>query len=440
MRRKILFRTVLVTLLAFCLIGHVFAGGGRQQQGGTGRPVTITFANWVSVEDATQNDILGMIDAFQTANPGITIRNQGIAVSDIVRELTIMSAAGNPPDIAQVVNDNVIQLQSAGFLASLDNLLSPSFVADLYPDLYDSVGLVNGRHYAAPWANTTHGLFYNKVLMQQAGLDPSRPPKTMDELTQMMRTARQRLPDDVIIFQTDTTVRTLGLLHMWPFMLAFNDGVSPYTLDGKVNYNTPGMKAYMEWVRMLVNEKLTLPGMRYGQFRPYAAQNKLLFGNDWTCFDGIVRSLDETKTLTPEIMYRTWGATALPTGRDGRYRVPSQAHTLVVFERSNNKEAAARFLEFMISSPLAIDGYIGKNGFTPVTRSALQQSPALQRSEFIASFVRDVVPASVTMPTGPDYALYAEVIMTGVQEAITTNRSIDDILVEGQRKLEDLFR
>ncbi|MCL2043363.1 MAG: hypothetical protein FWG89_04400 [Treponema sp.] len=72
--------------------------------------------------------------------------------------------------------------------------------------------------------------------------------------------------------------------------------------------------------------------------------------------------------------------------------------------------------------------------------SAISKSPALQRSEFIESFVSDVVPSSVPMPTCPDYAEYAEIIMTGVQEMITTNRSVDDVLADGQRRLEALFR
>ena len=296
------------------------------------------------------------------------------------------------------------------------------------------------RSYGVPWANSTQGMFYNRDLMAQAGLDPNKLPVTMDELTALLKAGKQNLPDDVIMLQTDTTVRTIGLFTNWPFMLAFNEGVPPYTLDGKVNYNTPGMKAYMEWMRMLVNEGLTLPGLRMGQFRPYAAQNKLLVGNDWTTFDGIVRSMDETGQLTPDVMYKTWAAAAMPVGKDGKSRTPVSAHTLALFEGSNNKEAGAKFLEYLVASQTALDGYIGKNGFTPVTKDAVAKCKALQESDFIAAFIKEVVPASVPMPTGADYGEYSEIIMTGVQEVITTNRSVDDILADGQRRLEALFR
>ena len=429
-------KLIMLPALLFIAAALSFAGGGAQQSG----PVTLTFTNWASAEEATQNDILGVIGSFKTANPNISITNQGIGFSDIVQELTIRSAAGNAPDISQLPSDNLIQMQAAGFLAPVDGLLSSAFVSNLFPDVYDAVSLVGGKHYGVPWANSTQGMFYNRELMTKAGLDPNKLPKTMDEFTSMMRTARKNLPDDVVIFQTDTTVRTIGLFTNWPFMLAFNGGVEPYTLDGKVNYNTPGMKAYMEWMRILVNEKLTLPGLRMGQFRPYAAQNKLVFGNDWTTFDGIVRSMDATKTLTPARMYQIWAAGPIPVGKDGKSRTPVSAHTLVIFQGSKNKDAAAKFLEYLVGSQTALDNYIGKNGFTPVTKDAMSKCQALQQSAFIASFVKDVVPTSVRMPTGPDYNSYAEIIMTGVQQAITTTRSIDDILADGQKKLEALFK
>ena len=94
----------------------------------------------------------------------------------------------------------------------------------------------------------------------------------------------------------------------------------------------------------------------------------------------------------------------------------------------------------MVGSPKAIDTYIGKFGALPVTKSAISKSPVLQKSEFIKSFIQDVVPATVILPTGPEYAECSEIIMTGVQEAITTTKSIDAILADGQKKLEALFK
>ncbi|AEF81901.1 ABC transporter substrate-binding protein [Leadbettera azotonutricia] len=417
------------------LPGFLHAGGAKASDGGV---KTISFANWASVEEATQSRIAAVITAFEQAHPDLKIDVQGIPVSDIVKEITIRSTAGNPPDIAQLSSDNVRQLQSANLLIPLDDLLSADFKKDLYPDLYDATGLIDGKHYAAPWANSTHGLFYNKKLLAQAGLDPNKPPKTIDELNAILRAAKPKLPAGTLFLQVDTTVRTLGLIHQWPFLLAFNNGVEPYNLKGEVHFNTPGIKAYLEWLRWLVKEEYTLPGLKYGEFRPYAAQDKLLFGNDWTTFDGILRSLNPQ--LTPAILYETWGATALPAGSDGKARTPVQAHALVIFRNSKVQKETASFLEFLAASPDSLNKYIAASGFTPATQSAFSKAPAFSESGFIKSFISDVVPTSVPMPTGPDYASYAEIIMTAVQQVITTDAAIQPILDDGQKKLEALFK
>ncbi|MDR1797804.1 MAG: extracellular solute-binding protein [Clostridiales Family XIII bacterium] len=404
---------------------------------GDGEVKTVTFANWAAAEESTQPYIAEVISAFEAENPNIKIDVQSIPVSDILKEVTIQATAGNAPDIAQISSDNVLQLQTAGLIQPLDDLLGADFQADLYPDLYDSIGVVDGKHYASPWANSTHGFFYNRKLLEQAGLDPDSPPKTIDELKEALTVAREKLPDDVILLQADTTVRTLGLTQQWPFLVAFNDGVAPFTLEGEVNFNTEGIKEYMEFMRWAVDENITLPGLKYGEFRPYAAQDKLLFGNDVSCFDGIVRSLNEE--LTPEILYETWGATALPGTNAGVQATPVQAHSLVIFEGSDVSEEAALFLEYLVASDAGLNDYIAPTGWVPAVQSANEKSPAIAENPIVTSFIEDVVPTGTTLPTGPDYTSYAEIIMTAVQQVITTDDEIQPILDDAQAQLEALF-
>ena len=400
-------------------------------------PIVVTFMNWGTIEEASQDHLLAVIAAFEAENPGIIIDNQPVGVSDIVREVTIRSIAGNPPDVAQLHGDNVGQMHAAGFLQPVGPLLSQEFMDDLFPVLFDVIGLIDGQHYAVPWANSTHGLFYNRILMEQAGLDPNRPPRNIEEMTQMMIQARERLPADVHILQADTSVRTIGLSQQWPIMLAFMNGVQPYTLCGQANMTHPGMIEYLEWMRMLVNEGITTEGLFMGMFRPFAAQNNLLFANDWTTFDGIVRSMNDE--LTREIMFETWGATHLPAGSDGIARTNVNAHVLTIFRDSQVSEAAGRFVEFLVNSEVAVQQYIAQMGFTPVTASAFDKAPELNDNEFIRAFVSDVMPTSVPMPTGPDFGEFATIVMTAVQEAVTTDRDIIAIAEDAQRRLEMLF-
>jgi len=41
-----------------------------------------------------------------------------------------------------------------------------------------------GYYYCLPWGTDTYALFWNKDLFEDAGLDPDRPPQTMEELVE----------------------------------------------------------------------------------------------------------------------------------------------------------------------------------------------------------------------------------------------------------------
>ena len=169
--------------------------------------ITITFVNWASAEEATKQLTLDMISEFEKQNPTIKVKNVPMPFSDVLNQLTIMNNAGNAPDIAQITNGDGMSLAYMGALEPTDNLLSEGFKADLNKTVYD-LGLKDNQHYIIPWAGQPMGFWYNKKLMQDAGLDPNNPPQTLDELNKVMDIAKQKLPKSVVMLQIDTTIRT----------------------------------------------------------------------------------------------------------------------------------------------------------------------------------------------------------------------------------------
>ena len=53
---------------------------------------------------------------------------------------------------------------------------------------------VDGKYYALPTAVRSLALFWNKTLFKEAGLDPDRPPATLDELRRLREEADQAQP------------------------------------------------------------------------------------------------------------------------------------------------------------------------------------------------------------------------------------------------------
>ncbi|MEA4900678.1 extracellular solute-binding protein [Desulfitobacterium sp.] len=427
-----------IALLAACSVFLTFslAGCGSQSNQSSSQgsqKEEITFVNWASAEESSRPYINQVIQDFETQNPNITVKSVPIAISDIANQLTTMTTGGSAPDIAQININEGVTLANMGILTQTDSLVPKDYASDSTFKKSWDLGAVNGKHYGMPWTPQPQGFYYNKKLMQEAGLDPNNPPKTWDEFMKAMDTARQKLPKEDLIIGLDTTVRTIGLDQQWPIMRSF--GVNP--VDGnKVQVNTPEMVNYATWLRKMVTGGYTLPGKKFGEFRPIAAQHHLLFMIDEPQFKGILQSLD--KNLTDEAFYQEWGVSALPAGIDGKHYSAPDDHHLILFKDSKHQEAAMKFAEFLINSEQSAKGYNAKIGVLPATKIGFDQYQDVFGDPVRATFIKDVIPSVVSLPVGPNLPKISTEIMTGVQQIITTNDPIPTILNNMQTKLEGI--
>jgi multiple sugar transport system substrate-binding protein len=407
----------------------VFAGGGQE---GAAEGVTIEFVNWVTAEESTRTPVDDIIDNFESENPEINVTPVPVGFSDILNQLTIMYNSGDSPDLAQAAGPNITILALMGALASADEVFPKDFQNDLVKSAYD-LTMVEGTHYGIPWAPGPDGLWFHKDLMKQAGLDPDSPPETIYDFQDAIAKARSLLPSEIVIFGFDTTVRMFGFEMTYPFLRAF--GATPFKGD-KVNFNTPEVKEYMQWMRTSVENKYTLPGKKIGEFRPIAAQGRLLFMIDPSFVKGIVLSIN--KDLSVEEFDRSWGVAALPGDRQGNHYTYASDHQLAVFKDSEHKDAAAKLAMHLCNSDYALRNYLLAIGYTPATKSALDRIPEFRADPILQAFVEKVNDTVVKIPYGPDYGDIVIPFMAGVQEVITTNKSIDDVLAGVQEQIENI--
>ncbi len=389
-------------------------------------PVTITFANWASAETATKDGITKTIEAFQKANPTITVKSVPIAFSDIGRQLLLQNASGNLPDVAEIAGNDGIALAEANALEPLEQLLSKDFQGSLLPSLME-LGRYKGQFELVPWTSTPFGFWYNRTLMAQAGLDPNSPPKTIDQLRSAMAAIRAKLPD-VIPLGWDTTNRSFGLDYNWPLMRTF--GAEPIA-DGKAKADTAEMRAYLDFVRELVIKGDTVPNQKLGYFRPLAAQAEVVFTFDGPYLQGTMQA---TNKMSDADLFKTWGVTALP-GLSGKAFSSPSDHQVVIFKASKQKAAAAKFVEWLGASKESIDGYpIPVESSLPPIKDGAAKFDKLNTPVFKA-FLSDVVPTVVRPPWGSAYSSGFSTIMAGVQRAISTNDSTAQIASDMQAEL-----
>ncbi len=160
----------MIPLLAGCL-GHA-----ARQAGG---PVHIEiWSMWTGDEEREFEEVLA---AYNRTHPGVVVENLG-AVDDAKTIRAII--AGVPPDLCTLQDPaNLGTLAANKAILPLDTQFAGS---GLHPADYTggSLGLCTYRShiFALPYLLDCTALLYNKDVFRAAGLDPDRPPATLEEM------------------------------------------------------------------------------------------------------------------------------------------------------------------------------------------------------------------------------------------------------------------
>jgi arabinogalactan oligomer/maltooligosaccharide transport system substrate-binding protein len=131
---------------------------------------------WNTQRDFEFQVVQALIDAWQEANPGITVKHDAVPFDTALNNYQNAAPAGTAPDIFRSDVSWVIGLANEGFLLDLTDLVDYSDF--IVPPVEASTWL--GGVYAVPSVTDTLGLQCNAELLAEAGLDG--PPATWDEL------------------------------------------------------------------------------------------------------------------------------------------------------------------------------------------------------------------------------------------------------------------
>ena len=189
----------------------------------------VTEIEWwhISTIEAEQAYWQSKADAFTAENPCVQINITVLENEAFKARLTTVMQSGEPPDIFQSWGGGVLWAYAdAGLLrdisADLEGEWRESISAQSALELFSK----DGAYYGVPWQWGAVGIYYNKDLFEQAGLDPENPPETWSEFLNAVQTLKDAGITPITVGEGD---KWPG--HFWWVYLAIQNGGQQAFLD-----------------------------------------------------------------------------------------------------------------------------------------------------------------------------------------------------------------
>jgi multiple sugar transport system substrate-binding protein len=311
-----------------------------------------------------------------------------------------------------------------GYLLPFPDALAAKVKATVVQGAYQPM-TVNGKIYGIATYPGVNALFWNKDLVQKAGLDPNKGPATWSEWLKWAQQITQAGKGAFYGGGTYAGPNFGGSLRVGPFMMMAGGGF--VGTDGRANFNTPENVKALAFMRDLAKNSPpgAAAGAAEGGWWDALNQGKIAYVVDgpWRLQAGISLNMNIGYSVLP---IPDGGSPANVTIGAAFYGVPKYA---------KNPAAAFTFIEALIDK--SVQDLIVENNNRPPVLKAYQQDSKFM-SSYMATFFKALQGNVTGLPTYPgnQNAKIWDVFHQAMTQAIITNGDIKSILDNAQALAE----
>ena len=434
-RARTVSTAALITASALALTACVGGGGGGTSGGGDTDDTTLTIWHYENEDSAMGQAWAEAIEIFEDEHPDVTVEVEKQTFEQIQKNAKIVLTGDDVPDVMEYNKGNATagQLAAQGLLRPLTDAAEADGWADkLSGSLqttarYDADGLMgSGDWYGVPNYGEFVGVYYNKTMFEDAGLEV---PTTLDELEQVM----QAFKDDGVTPLAEAGAE-YPMGQLWYQLVLANadrDLVDAYQLfDDDVDFHGPQMTAATEtldaWIDAgyIASDSAGLTAEDMGVSFMRGDYPMMVSGSWW--FGRVAAEMQDD-----------WGQFNFP-GSD--LRVGSSGNLWVVPTNADSPTLAEEFIDTTLRPE--VQDVLAKTGGLPVagdpavidddrTRELTENFQAILDDDGLAFYPDWPVPG------------YYDVIVSQLQSLINRSKSPDEVLdglesayVDGKSDLE----
>ena len=163
-------------------------GGGSTAVQGTGdggktyKGPKVNVAFWNGFTGGDGPFMLKLVEEFSSQDKKINVSMNRVEWEVYYQKVPSAVSTGEGPDVGIMHADQLGTNAARGVVIPLDDVANALKLkeSDFAPTVWNA-GIYNNRRYGIPLDMHPLGFYYNKGLMEKAGLDPNKPPQTRDD-------------------------------------------------------------------------------------------------------------------------------------------------------------------------------------------------------------------------------------------------------------------
>ena len=400
-------------------------------------PVEVPFFFPVAVGGPITKIIDGYAADFEKDNPGIKLRPiySGSYQDTIAKALTAVKS-GEPPVTSILLSTDMFTLIDEDAIVPFDDLIKTAedraWLKSFFPAFMEN-SQTGGKTWGIPFQRSTVVLYYNKEAFKEAGIDPSRPPGTWQEMVDYAQKLTRRDASGNVT-QWGVQIPSSGFPY-WLFQgLAIENGVNLMNEAGtQVYYDKPEVIGALQyWVDLVNKYKVHPPGIvEWGTTPKDFFERKVAMM--WTTTGNLTNVKNNAKF--------DFGVAMLPAGK--QRGSPTGGGNFYIFKKSTpaQREAAFKFIKWVTTPERAAKWGID-TGYVAV-RADAWDTPTMK--QYVAGFppaavARDQLQYAKAELSTHDNQRVTKALNDGLQAALTGTKTPEQAMKDAQREADRLLR
>ncbi len=384
MRRGIAATALVAALgvtLAACGGSDSGSNGGSKGSGELSGTVTWWDTSTVGSEDKVFKKLA---EDFTKKHPKVTVKYVNVPFGEAQNKFKNAAQSGSgAPDVIRSEVAWTPEFADLGYLAPLDGTAALKDQDDFLEQAAASTKY-NGKTYAVPQVIDSMGIFYNKKIFKEAGVEV---PKSIAELKTVSAAIKEKTGKTGLYLRGDDPYWFLSFLYG-------EGGDMVDAANKKVTFDDPAGVSAFKTVKDLVDSKAAITDATNGWDNMQAAfkdgKVAMMINGPWAVADTYAGKEFADKA--------NLGIAPVPAGSAGQ-GAPQGGHNLAVYAGSKNLDASYAFAEYMTSAES--QAQVAKELSLLPTRQSSYLQKEVAQNEMIA-FFKPVVEKAVERPWIPE--------------------------------------